>query len=74
MKIKDLILEAESLPVEERAIVADSLLRSLNPPESELDKKWAAVARMRLEEVRTGNVEAIPGDEVFEKIWKNFER
>ncbi len=74
MKIKDLILEAESLPVEERAIVADSLLRSLNPPELELDKKWAAVARMRLEEVRTGNVEAIPGDEVFEKIWKNFER
>lgn len=74
MKIKDLIHEAESLPVEERAIVADSLLRSLNPPESELDKKWAAVARMRLEEVRTGNVEAIPGDEVFEKIWKNFER
>ncbi len=74
MKIKDLIHEAESLPVEERAIVADSLLRSLNPPESELDKKWAAVARMRLEEVRTGNVETIPGDEVFEKIWKNFER
>ena len=32
MKIKDLVLEAESPPVEERALVVDSLLRSLNPP------------------------------------------
>jgi len=73
MKIKDLIDEAESLPVEERAMVVDSLLRSLNPPESEIDKKWAAVARRRLEEVRSGRVESISGEEVFGKIWKRFE-
>lgn len=73
MKIKDLIDEAESLPVEERALVVDSLLRSLNPPESEIDKRWAAVARKRLEAVREGSVQAIPGDQVFEKIWKRYE-
>jgi len=73
MKIKDLIDEAESLPVEERAMVVDSLLRSLNPPESEIDKKWAAVARRRLEEIRSGSVETIPGEQVFGKIWKRFE-
>jgi putative addiction module component (TIGR02574 family) len=72
MKVKDLINEAESLPVEERAMVVDSLLRSLNPPESEIDKKWAAVAQRRLEEIRSGAVEAIPGEQVFEKIWKRF--
>jgi len=74
MKIKGLIEEAESLPVDERAMVVDSLLRSLNPPESEIDKKWAAVARRRLEEIRSGSVEAIPGEEVFGKIWKKFEK
>jgi putative addiction module component (TIGR02574 family) len=73
MKIKDLIKEAVALPVEERAMVVDSLLRSLNPPESEIDKKWAAVARKRLEEIRSGTVAAVPGEQIFAKIWKRFE-
>lgn len=72
MKIKDLINEAESLPVEERAMVVDTLLRSLNPPESDIDKKWAAVARRRLDEIRSGTVAAVPGERVFAKIWKRF--
>ena len=71
LKIKDLIDEAEALPVEERALVVDSLLRSLNPPESNIDEKWAAVARKRLEDVRSGAVETIPGEEVFAKIWND---
>lgn len=73
MNVKDLISEAASLPVEERAMVVDSLLRSMNPPEPEIDKKWSALAGRRLEEVRSGAVESIPGDEVFEKIWKRYE-
>lgn len=71
MNIKDLIYEAEALPVEERALVVDSLLRSLNPPESKIDKKWAAVAANRLKEVRSGAVESVPGEEVFARIWRD---
>ena len=74
MKAKDILAEAASLPVEERAIVVDSLLKSLNPPETEIDKKWAAVAKRRLAELRSGSVKAIPGDEVFRKIWSKFSR
>ena len=47
MTMKELIAEATSLPVEERAIAADSILRSLSPPESEVDRKWAQVAHHR---------------------------
>ena len=72
MKTKELIAEAISLPVEERALVVDSLLRSLNPPESEIDKKWAAVAKQRLKELRSGEVTAVPGDDVFKRIWQRF--
>ena len=73
MNIKDLIAEAESLPVEERARVVDSLLRSLNPPETEIDRKWAAIAQRRLDEVRSGVVETIPGEEVFERMRTRLE-
>lgn len=73
MNTKQLIDEAVSLPVEERALMVDSLLRSLNQPESEVDKKWSKEAKRRLEELRSGKVQAIPGEEVFAKVWKKFE-
>ncbi len=68
MKTKDLIAEAISLPIEERAIVVESILSSLNPPDPSTDKKWKSVAKKRLQELRSGSTEAIPGDEVFNKI------
>jgi len=73
MNTKKIIDEAVSLPVEERALIVDSLLRSLNPPESEIDKKWAAIAKRRLAELRSGSVKTVRGEEVFEKIWKRFD-
>ncbi len=73
MNTKELIDKAVSLPVEERALVVDSLLRSLNQPESEIDKTWIAVAKRRLAEMRSGSVVVVPGQEVFEKIWKRVD-
>jgi putative addiction module component (TIGR02574 family) len=71
--MKELIEEVASLPVEERAIVVDSILRSLNPPESDIDHRWAQVAQRRLTELRSGKVKPVPGEEVFAKVWKRFE-
>ena len=72
MKITDLIAEAISLPVEERVLFVDYLLKSLNPPESEIDKKWSEVAKKRLEELRSSKVKSIPGEEVFQRIWQKY--
>jgi putative addiction module component (TIGR02574 family) len=69
---KEIIREAESLPVEERAKLVDSLLRSLNPPDAAVDRKWVAVAKRRLEELRSGKVKAIPADVVFAEVQKLF--
>jgi putative addiction module component (TIGR02574 family) len=74
MKVKDLITEAVSLPVEERAILVESLLRSLNPTDAEIDKAWAAEAERRLAEVRAGTMTTIPADEVFADIRSRFAR
>ena len=67
-----IIQDAESLPVEDRTMVVESLLRSLNPPDPEIDRKWGAVAKRRLEELRSGRVKPVPGDKVFAKIHKRF--
>jgi putative addiction module component (TIGR02574 family) len=72
LKTKDLIAEAISLPVEERAMVVDSILRSLNPPDSDIDRKWATIAKRRIAELRSGEVEVVPDEEVFSRIWKRF--
>jgi hypothetical protein len=65
MKTEDLLREIESLPVEERARVADSVLKSLNPPESDIDRKWAEVAKHRLDEIKAGTVKPVSGQAVF---------
>jgi putative addiction module component (TIGR02574 family) len=70
--MKEIIEEVASLPVEERAIVADSILRSLNAPDAEIDRKWAQAAQRRLAELRSGQVEPIPGEQVFARIRKRL--
>jgi putative addiction module component (TIGR02574 family) len=74
MNTKELIAEAISLPVEERALMVDSLLKSLNLPETDIDKRWASVAQRRLDDLRSGRVEAVAGEKVFEKIWQRLEK
>ncbi|MBI2839962.1 MAG: addiction module protein [Acidobacteria bacterium] len=64
---KEIIHEEAALPVEERALVVDSLLRTLNSPDSELDGEWVAVAKRRLMELRSGRVKPVPGSEVLAK-------
>jgi putative addiction module component (TIGR02574 family) len=74
MKTTELIDEVASLPVEERARVVDTLLRSLNAPESAIDSAWMEVAQRRLDELRAGRVEAVPGEAVFERIRQRYEK
>ena len=69
---KEIIMEAKSLPVEDRAFVVDSLLRTLNHPNLEFDRKWVEVAKRRLTELRSGRVKSIPGDKVFARVRERF--
>jgi putative addiction module component (TIGR02574 family) len=72
MKTDDLILEIQSLPVEERARVADCILRSLNQTVSDVDQKWADLATKRLQDIKAGAVTPVAGDEVFDEIWRRL--
>lgn len=70
----DIIYEAESLPVEDRAMIVDSLLRSLNTPDAEHDRIWGAVAERRLAELQSGQVQAIPGEVVLANLRERWAR
>ncbi len=68
----EIIREAAELPIEERALVVDSLLRTLNRPDPEIDRRWVAVAQRRLAELRSGAARPVPGSEVFARIRDRF--
>jgi hypothetical protein len=67
MTTEKIIEEALSPPVEERALIVDSILRSLNMPNTGIDAKWTEVAKRRLHELRSGKVKPTPGDVVFDR-------
>ncbi|QPL47079.1 addiction module protein [Halomonas sp. A40-4] len=74
MNIQELVSEAESLPVEERARVVDVLLRSLNSPEADIDKQWVDVASSRLDDIRAGKVATVSSEQVFANLRARLER
>lgn len=64
----ELISVAESLPLDLKTILIDRLLNSLNHSPKEIDALWAEEAEKRVEEIRTGKVKPVDGEEVFGKI------
>ena len=60
---------ALALSSDARALLADRLVESLDPITDDAVRDiWAAEARRRLKEVQSGNVQAIPGDVVLDRV------
>jgi len=74
MNAATLISEAVSLPIEERALVVESLLASLNQPESSIDSQWVTIAQKRLIALQTSQLTPLDGEQVFTKIWQRFNK
>jgi putative addiction module component (TIGR02574 family) len=61
--VEKLTEEMLALPADARALLADRLAESLDPlADDEVRASWAAEAVRRRDEVRSGKVEAIPGE------------
>ena len=64
----DLVERGKALPRQEREILVNGLLESLNEPAAqELDAAWEAEIERRLAAYDRGEVKAIPASEVFAK-------
>ncbi len=64
----ELISVAESLPLELKTELTERLLDSLNPSQKDIEELWAEEAEKRVEDLKTGKVRAILGEEVFRGI------
>jgi len=67
-KAEELISEVASLPIKIRLQIIDRLLRSLNPTRKEIDEMWVLESEKRVEEIESGKVKTVSGDEVFRKV------
>ena len=61
----EILEKALRLPPEERFVIVEGLLKSLDVPDPDLDLIWADEAERRLEAYRNGKLSAIQIEEVF---------
>ena len=75
MTIEQLAEEALALPSEQRALLADRLVESLDAAEANrIDAVWATEAKRRRDEVRDGSVQTIPGDQGLAQVRRSLGR
>ena len=65
MKAKELADQALKLKPEERIVLVESIIESLEKPDAKIDEVWAEEAEMRLEAYRKGRLQGIPMEEIF---------
>jgi len=67
MNSKELLGQALELTPDERFMVIEGIIKSLDEPDSSLDTIWADQAEKRLKAYRAGNLEGIPMEEIFQE-------
>ncbi|MGA2232883.1 MAG: addiction module protein [Tepidisphaeraceae bacterium] len=69
LTVDELAKQALRLPVASRAQLAERLVESLADAEpDEITKLWASEALRRRDEIRSGQVHAIPAEEVIAEV------
>jgi hypothetical protein len=67
-KLEDVEEEALELKLDDRAALAEKLLRSLEGiSEADNERLWLAEAERRLQEIESGQVDALAGEEVLRR-------
>ena len=61
----EVLEQALKLKAEDRFVVIEGLLKSLDVPDEKIDDVWAEEAEKRLEAYRDGRIEGIAMEEVF---------
>jgi hypothetical protein len=65
--IEDLAAQALNLPPEDRAKLVERLIASFEP-KSPAQEAWLELALQRREQVRSGSVSLVPGEEALTRV------
>jgi putative addiction module component (TIGR02574 family) len=65
MSNKDILELAMKLKPEEKFLLIEGLIKSLDEPDKNIDEIWAEEAEKRLKAYREGKLKSIPYEEVF---------
>ncbi len=67
MSSKEILKQALKLKPDERVMLVEGLIKSLDEPDRSLDAIWAEEAEKRLKAYRAGSLEGIPMEEIFKE-------
>ncbi len=67
MSNKEILEQAMKLKPEERFLLIEGLIQSLDEPDKKIDEIWAIEAEKRLKAYREGKLEGIPMDDIFKQ-------
>lgn len=72
MNNKEILKQAIALKPDERFMIVEGILKSLDESDEKIDAIWAQEAKKRLEAYRKGELKGIPIEEIFENNRRKF--
>lgn len=69
-QVSEVLEKALALSTQERGIIIDRLIESLDdePAEEGVEEAWAGEIKSRVDDIESGRLEMIPGDEVRRRL------
>jgi putative addiction module component (TIGR02574 family) len=73
-QVLEVLDKALALSIEERGLLIDRLVESLDdgPPEEGVEAAWAEEIKRRVDDIRLGRVKTISSEQVFRELEEEF--
>lgn len=73
-QLSELLEKALALSTQDRGLLIDRLIASLDeaPPEEGVEAAWDEEIERRVDDIRSGQVKTIPGEQVLQELAEEF--
>ena len=73
-QVSEVLEKALTLSTQDRGLLIDRLIESLDdgPREEGVEEAWAEEIKGRVDDIRSGKVKTIPGEQVLRELAKEF--